>query len=86
MTFYRFITNSSNGQEIGNYEPTLEGTALRMKSLKSHIDGLSSRYEILMDEVSTIKEKQKEASTLYSELKKQLVELAVEDDSEETDE
>ena len=85
MTYYRIISNSTNGGEV-TYDNSLEGTALKMKSLKRHIDNLSSKYEILMDEVSSIKEQQGKASKQYTELKKHLIDLAVEDDEDQNEE
>lgn len=86
MTTYYYYTTTGNKSLIPHYEDDLEGTALKMKQTKHVIDNLSSKYELLMDEITVIKEKQKEASKLYGELKKRLVELAVDDNDEEAKE
>ena len=87
MTYYRFIQTSTNSRVNQGFDPnSLEGVALEMKKCKTLIDNLSSKYEVMMDEISAIKLKQKDASQRYNELKKQLVELAVDDNTEEEEE
>jgi len=84
MTYYRRVW--INGEEILNDENTLEGVALKLKRTRSEIENLSIAYERAQEHLTSIMDKQKEASAEYKELKSKLVELAEElEEDEETE-
>ena len=74
MTFYRQVW--INGEPQLNNEDTLEGVAMELKRTRNEIDSLGIAYERAQDSLSSIMEKQKEASEKYKILKGKLVELA----------
>jgi len=82
MTYYRKVW--INGIPTNDFDDnTLEGVAFKLKSVRSEINSLEVAYERAQEALSTIMEKQKDASKKYKELKSKLVELAEELEDEQ---
>ena len=57
----------------------IEEIARQLAQQKEIVDYLNSEYAILVDEIETIKEKQRVASIEYRRLKQALVDTTIED-------
>ena len=80
MTFYKFVTTASN--EAIDTE-SLEYVAVQCKRKKTEIDSLAVAYERANEALAAIIERQKDASESYKELKKKLIQLAEEIETDE---
>ena len=74
MTYYRRMWIS--GDTVN--ENTLEGVAIKLKSIRNEINSLEIGYERAQEALALIMEKQALASKAYKETKAKLVELAEE--------
>ena len=74
MTYYRRMWISGDAVN----ENTLEGVAIKLKSIRNEINSLEIGYERAQEALALIMEKQALASKAYKETKAKLVELAEE--------